>query len=195
VADVGRRRIKRSTCNDHKAVNQANADRSKLEATGIGACACSRHGCFFPTAVVDFQKGERQMNIDYSLCQALKYNSDGLPKALVLYDIACQFFKKFSERIRHSPYLSIPVGLTLDHAIGLFHIHGHQDHCFARYSPSYIPAAGQVDGEILETLWSQLNKVSGSTRTMTKFHRREMLDDHMNDSNWKKMTGMGTIIL
>ena len=49
----------RSTCANHKAVNQANANRRNLEATGVGACACARHGCFVPHSVVDFQKGER----------------------------------------------------------------------------------------------------------------------------------------
>ncbi|PCH40606.1 hypothetical protein WOLCODRAFT_33338, partial [Wolfiporia cocos MD-104 SS10] len=46
-------------CHDHWAVNQMNADRSNLESTGIGATACRHHCCFFPHAVVDFQKGER----------------------------------------------------------------------------------------------------------------------------------------
>ena len=49
----------RSQCNNHRAVNQANASRHRLEATGIGGCACARHGCFVPHAMVDFQKGER----------------------------------------------------------------------------------------------------------------------------------------
>jgi hypothetical protein len=51
--------IDRSDCNNHRAVNQANAARHRLEATGIGGCACARHGCFVPNAMVDFQKGER----------------------------------------------------------------------------------------------------------------------------------------
>ena len=49
----------RSGCNNHQAVNQANAGRGKLEATGIGGSACAQHGCFFPHSVVDFQKGEK----------------------------------------------------------------------------------------------------------------------------------------
>jgi hypothetical protein len=49
----------KSTCNNHRAVTQANASRHKLEATGIGGVACARHGCFVPHAMVDFQKGER----------------------------------------------------------------------------------------------------------------------------------------
>lgn len=49
-----------SKCNDHRAVNKVNHNYGKnLDVTGIGACACGRHGCFFPHCVVDFQKGER----------------------------------------------------------------------------------------------------------------------------------------
>ncbi|KAG1791164.1 uncharacterized protein HD556DRAFT_1433031 [Suillus plorans] len=51
--------IQMSECNNHRAVNQANMSRHKLEATGIGGCACARHGCFVPHSIVDFQKGER----------------------------------------------------------------------------------------------------------------------------------------
>lgn len=51
--------LQKSTCSDHKAVNRVNATQGHLQATGIGAVACARHGCFFPQSVVDFQKGER----------------------------------------------------------------------------------------------------------------------------------------
>ena len=44
---------KKPTCNDHQAIARANAHRHKLQSTGIGATACSRHGCFFPHAVVN----------------------------------------------------------------------------------------------------------------------------------------------
>lgn len=55
--------VQRSECNNHRAVNQANATRHRLEATGIGGCACARHGCFVPHAMVDFQKGERYVDL------------------------------------------------------------------------------------------------------------------------------------
>jgi len=51
--------VQRSDCNNHQAVNKANASQQRLEATGIGGCACARHGCFVPHSMVDFQKGER----------------------------------------------------------------------------------------------------------------------------------------
>ena len=50
----------RSTCRNHRAVNSAHSDnRSNLDATGLVACCCARHGCFIPTSVCDLQKGER----------------------------------------------------------------------------------------------------------------------------------------
>ncbi|KAG1857639.1 hypothetical protein C8R48DRAFT_607105, partial [Suillus tomentosus] len=51
--------LQKSSCSNHRAVNAANTNRSNLRATGVGATACARHGCFVPHAVVDFQKGER----------------------------------------------------------------------------------------------------------------------------------------
>ncbi|KAG1892058.1 hypothetical protein F4604DRAFT_1875513 [Suillus subluteus] len=51
----------KSTCSNHRAINAANTNRSNLRATGVGATACARHGCFVPHCIVDFQKGERQV--------------------------------------------------------------------------------------------------------------------------------------
>ena len=56
-----------------------------------------------------------------------------------------------------------------------------------------MPGAGVVDGEVLETLWSVLNSVSSATRTASLAHRTEILDDHMNNSNWKKMQHIGKV--
>src|SRR6266404_1821628 len=122
---------------------------------------------------------ERQINMDYSLCKVLSYNMVDIPVALVMYDIMCQYGKHLQERVARSPGLSIPSSLDLRTGIGLFHIHGHQDSCLPRFSPSYIPGAKQVDGEIIETLWAPLNDISRSLHGMTLFHRQEVLDAHM----------------
>ncbi|KAI9443974.1 hypothetical protein H4582DRAFT_2053729 [Lactarius indigo] len=175
-----------STCNTYRAIEQANSSRPHLDVTGIGATACC-HGFFVPTSVVDFQKGERQINMDYSLCKALSYNMGDIPVALVMYDIMCQYGVHFKERVEKSPELSLSSSLQLRTGIGLFHIHGHQDSCLPRFSPSYIPGAKQVDGEIIETLWAPLNNISWSIRGMSLAHCQEVLDAHMNHSNWKKM--------
>ena len=129
--------------------------------------------------------------MDYSLCKALSYNMEDIPVALVMYDIMCQYGIHLQEHVDRSPELSIPSSLELRTGIGLFHIHGHQDSCLPRFSPSYIPGARQVDGEIIETLWAPLNDISRSLCGMTLFHRQEVLDAHMNHSNWKKMVRIG----
>ncbi|KAI9434693.1 hypothetical protein H4582DRAFT_1818434, partial [Lactarius indigo] len=128
-----------------------------------------------------------QINMDYSLCKALSYNMGDIPVALVMYDIMCQYGVHFKERVENSLELSLSSSLQLRTGIGLFHIHGHQDSCLPCFSPSYIPGAKQVDGEIIETLWAPLNNISWSIRGMSLAHCQEVLDAHMNHSNWKKM--------
>ncbi|KAH9014734.1 hypothetical protein EDB84DRAFT_1277578 [Lactarius hengduanensis] len=108
-----------------------------------------------------------------------------------MYDIMCQYRVHFQARVKNSPELSLPSSLELRTGIGLFHIHGHQDSCLPRFSPSYIPGAKQVDGEIIETLWAPLNNISRSIRGMSLDHRQEVLDAHMNHSNWKKLVRIG----
>ena len=54
--------MKWSSCNNHHAVNQANASHRNLEASSIGGTACVWHGYFVPHSTVDFQKGERWVN-------------------------------------------------------------------------------------------------------------------------------------
>jgi hypothetical protein len=52
--------FKKYKCQNHRAISQANVHhKDHLRATGVGACACANHGCFYPHSVVDFQKGER----------------------------------------------------------------------------------------------------------------------------------------
>ncbi|KAI6143007.1 hypothetical protein BKA82DRAFT_4017766 [Pisolithus tinctorius] len=137
---------------------------------GIGATACTWHGCFYPHCVVDFQKGERQLNMDYSLANALGYNMEGIKQVVCFYDINCSYMTNLRKR---SSLRIIP-------GIGIWHVHGHKKECYAR-------GPGWVDGEIIETLWSVLNVASTSARGMTSPHRQELLDFQMNDSNFMKM--------
>ncbi|KAF8449492.1 hypothetical protein L210DRAFT_3389489, partial [Boletus edulis BED1] len=180
----------KSTCNNHRAMNQASTSRGKLESTGIGGTACARHSCFVPHSVVDFQKGERQVNMDYLFANAIKYNMDKIPRIISFYDINCAYMKKLRSRVRQSKYIDIPQDIPIIPGIGIWHVHGHQAECFARHAPLFIPGAGWVDGEIIETLWSVLNVISPSARGMTTPHRQELLDFQMNDSNFMKMICM-----
>jgi hypothetical protein len=132
----------------------------------------------------------RQMNIDYSICNALNYNTKGLPSGLVIYDIGCQWWIHFFRRLRESQFLTIPEEMELVTAVGSFHLSAHIPECFVLFSLHFILGTGQIDGEILETLWLAFNKISPSARAMSAAHRREVYDDHMRDSNWKKLVGI-----
>jgi Kyakuja-Dileera-Zisupton transposase len=131
--------------------------------------------------------------MDYSIFKALNFNMGGIQAALICYDVMCQWSVHMRDRVTGSRHLKIPDGLELRLGIGLFHIHGHKDTCLARYSPSFIEGGRQIDGETIETLWAPLNEISRSTRGMSTSHRREVIDDHMNDSNWKKLVNLGRL--
>ena len=133
------------------------------------------------------------MNIDYAICQALSYNTTSLPEALIEYDVGCQWSINFDERLQDSATLHIPDQLSWISAVGKFHLGTHEQNCFAKFSLNFVHGAGQQDGEILETLWAPLNKISSSIRAMSKPARQETVDDHMRDSNWKKLTRLGVV--
>ncbi|KAI6097298.1 hypothetical protein EDD16DRAFT_1718515 [Pisolithus croceorrhizus] len=128
--------------------------------------------------------------IDYSICNALGYHSKSITKALVIYDVGCQWSVNFRSRVKNSPSLLLPPALEIVPAVGKFHLAAHKLSCFPRYSLNFIKGAGHLDGEILETLWAPINKISPNARSMTQAHRQEVYDDHMRDSNWKKLVGM-----
>ena len=125
--------------------------------------------------------------MDYCVSEAMKFNMDGISRSILLYDIMCQYWKNLKKRFDGNPYLTFPERVEIVRGIGLFHVHGHKDECYPRFAPTFIQGAGMVDGEVLETLWAVLNGIADSIRSQSTGHRQETLDDHMNDSNWKKL--------
>jgi len=133
------------------------------------------------------------MHMDYAVSEATKTtNMTSIKKLALIYDVMCEYGVHLDERFLKYIGLSLPEGLDIIKAIGLFHVHGHIDECLHRYATTYIPNLGMIDGEILETLWSVINQTARSTRGATTAHRTEVLDDHMGDSNWKKTINMGS---
>jgi Kyakuja-Dileera-Zisupton transposase len=161
------------------------------DVTGLVAIACARHGCYAPNSLADLSLGEGQRNMDFSLLKAIFLtNVDPEQGLLLIYDIVCQYIVHLLYRIGNH----LPEGLKIDAAIGLFHVHAHKDDCFFRFASSFIPGAGIVAGEILESLWSTLNRISPAARTATLAHRAEIIDDHATDSNHKRMLGMASAL-
>jgi hypothetical protein len=138
---------------------------------------------------------DRQVNVDYSVCNGLNFNSHGLHESIVVYDVYCQYGVHLEDRLQDvSQYLSLEPEMKIFGAIGKFHLADHVDSCFSKWTLNFMKGAGHIDGEIMETLWSGMNKVSGAARSMSKAHRQETLDDYMRDSNWKKTVGIGKFL-
>ncbi|KAF8164789.1 hypothetical protein B0H34DRAFT_670799 [Crassisporium funariophilum] len=155
--------------------------------TGVVAMCCARHGCFVPNSLVDLFKGEQQKNVNFSFLQALTIIGIEIEQGVMLiYDIVCQYIIHLLDRIG----VHLPTGLTIERAIDHLHVHAHKDDCFYRFITTFIPGAAICAGQILESLWSNLNAISPTVRTATLPHRAEMLDDHCCDSNHKKMLAM-----
>jgi hypothetical protein len=181
--------LQKAPCENHfRAIEQAMLMSKACDITGIVAIACARHGCFAPNSIVDLSRGEQQKNVDWAFLEALRTtNVENQQGVMLIYDIACQYFIHLYDRIG----TLLPIGLEVDRAIGLFYVHGHKDECFFRYATSFIPGSGIVAGEILESLWANLNCITPATRTATLAHRAEIIDDHSCDSNFKKVIGIG----
>jgi hypothetical protein len=81
--------------------------------------------------------------------------------------------------------------LEITGAVGKWHLAAHIAECFPKFTLNFVEGAGEVDGEILETLWSPLDEVSGLTQAMSVAHHQEVIDANMNDSNWKKIVRIG----
>ncbi|THH12612.1 hypothetical protein EW146_g7536 [Bondarzewia mesenterica] len=159
-----------STCSNHWAVNQANADHHNLEATGINATAYARHSCFYLHMVVDFQKGERQMNMNYSLSGALKTLSD-IPQTLIMYDIMYQYGVHLHRWFAESQYLMMPEDLEIVKGISVWHIYGHQDQCFfPSICKKYVKAKATFADS--EKAFAELTSATDA-RLLTKWTQQE----------------------
>ena len=128
--------------------------------------------------------------MDYLICQALKHFSRHLI-ALIIYDICCQWIIHFRERVSESEFLELCASIEIVGAVGKFHLAAHIPECFHKFTLNFIEGAGEVDGEILETLWSDMDEVAGLAQAMSVAHHQEVIDDNMNDSNWRKMIRIG----
>ncbi|KAG2155981.1 uncharacterized protein EDB93DRAFT_1247626 [Suillus bovinus] len=128
--------------------------------------------------------------MDYALCKAAQHNMEGITRAVTFYDINCQYNKHLRVWVDQSQFLEMVPELTIIPGIGLWHMHGHQDSCYVQYVSNFIEGIGQIDGEIMETLWARLNLISPTALGMSSPHRQECLDFQMNDSNFCKMICM-----
>lgn len=132
--------------------------------------------------------------MDYAICNAFNYKSEGLQEGSLAYDVGCQWCRWFLWRVLHSPYLSVPRKMKFFYTVGKFHLGDHILDCFPKFTLNFLVGSGLSSGESCEPLWSPLKLNIRCTRSMTSAHRDEFIDDQMKNSNFMKMVHMGTIV-
>ena len=132
--------------------------------------------------------------MDYAIYEALKH-FPGRRAVLIIYNICCQWFTNFQKQISESEWLEMWDNIEITVAVGKWHLAAHIRECFVKFYLNFIEGSAEVEGEIMETLWSGLDLVAGITQGMTIAHRQEVLDDYINDSNWKKLLNLRTSFL
>lgn len=136
----------------------------------------------------------RYCNMDFALMSTLILSLiAGITRVLVSYDIACQWWKNFFERLNgYDAFPPLPLS-QLKYwkvAVPKFHLPGHGNECQLRYNLAYTKWAGRMDGERIEAGWAQTVPMATWTRESGPYARRAILDDHWNASNWRKLLGM-----
>ncbi|KAJ3546784.1 hypothetical protein NM688_g5476 [Phlebia brevispora] len=186
-----------STCAGFMAMILANLKKARgLAATGVGGCMCSRHELWRPCGMGDLQRGERYCNMDFILRSAV-YNICAGLVVLITYDIACQFFKNFAQRIETLPerFQRSTQPSSWVKKVPKGHLEAHGEACHGPYSLNYTPGAGATDGEAPERGWAELNHAAPCAKEMGPSARKETLDDCCQFHNWRKTVGFGDSLL
>ncbi|KAF8883132.1 hypothetical protein BD779DRAFT_1444238, partial [Infundibulicybe gibba] len=191
------RKIKQapSTCSNHSAVNASRSAKG-LAATGVGTIDCARHDMKRPSSVGDLQEGEKYINMDYFFFSSIRDTS--LTDIVVSYDIACQWSINIWARMKSYPhYLHTDYNgrKAFYFLVPKFHLPAHVMACQTTFSFNFNRYVGRTDGEAPERGWSHNNPIASSVKEMGPGSRRDTMDDHFGDWNWKKTTLLGLSLL
>ncbi|KAJ6524914.1 hypothetical protein DFH09DRAFT_1095930 [Mycena vulgaris] len=180
----------KSTCVAHDAVNTPDKEVRGTASSGIGTVDCARHNMKRPRGVGDLQQGERYLNMDYMFFKSIEGSESQL--FFVSYDIACQWHKNIWDRMQIYPnrIQEENEGRFFVFLVPKFHLPAHIESCNIKFSFLLTRYVGQTDGEAPERGWANINPLALSTREMGPHLRREVVDDHFNDWNWKKILAM-----
>ncbi|KAG8683200.1 hypothetical protein FRC08_014472, partial [Ceratobasidium sp. 394] len=187
-------------CNNHKAADTTWTKFTGVDETGLGCVVCARHSFFMPLGTVNFFEGERYAYADYAFASVLlRALLEGINSCGIHYDIMCHYLKNLWQRWASlnaplSP-LTPDLFVTFITAIPKFHLAGHTDGCWARFSLNHMFGVGRLDAEGGERCWSNLNHAAGSTLEKGPGSRVDSLNHVMHQWNWCKTVEMADFIL
>ncbi len=83
----------------------------------------------------------------------------------------------------------MPTSLVM--CIPKFHLWMHKEPCYAPFSFSYLPGAGQTHSETIEENWPDSNKAAAQTKHMGPGAQQDTLDDIYGFHNFKVIKNFG----
>ncbi|KAJ7760147.1 hypothetical protein DFH07DRAFT_867895 [Mycena maculata] len=180
----------RSHCVAHDAVDKPDREVRGTASSGVGTVDCARHNMKRPNAVGDLQLGERYVNMDYMFFSSIA--GSPLRRFCVSYDIACQWHIKIWKRMvdYKDESLMVEGRAFMTFLVPKFHLPAHIEECNLKFSFNLTPEVGRTNGEAAERGWADTNPLAGQTKEMGPGARRDTIDDHWNDRNWKKIIAL-----
>lgn len=76
--------------------------------------------------------------------------------------------------------------------VNAFHGHAHCRKCQLEWHPTYIEGTGLEDFETCERVFAESNRVAGTTRNASVFHRRQAIVRHFERWNFDKYGELST---
>lgn len=136
----------------------------------------------------------RYCNMDYLFWKSL-LDSD-LEAYFVSYDIVCQWSVNLRARMAtYDPTFVLFNGkVHVRYLVPKFHLPAHVPRCRTSFSWNYTEGGARTDGEAPERGWAEINPLATSTKEMGPGSRRDTLDAHFGDYNWRKTIGMGKFV-
>ena len=129
--------------------------------------------------------------MDYIVIMSLHFSV--LKYFLISYDIACQWYIRLMERLAaiDQNCVLLKPDTSVSFVVPKFHLPAHIPACRDRFAFMLTPGAGLGDGEAPERGWGESNPLGPSTREMGPGSRRDTLDAHFGDYNWRKIVKLG----
>jgi hypothetical protein len=130
---------------------------------------------------------------DFSIGNTIaQLKQEGATSIGVFYDIYCHWVRNLELRI---PNVLLPGGAWSlpEHFFGgipKYHLAGHTDGCYARFSLNNMYGIGRLDAEGCERAWAEFNRAVASISQKGPGARIDWLNHMFQDWNWMKTIGM-----
>ena len=118
-----------------------------------------------------------------------------IKRLVVSYDIACQYCKKFFERVsQYAKEMQLDFDrIKVSFVIPQFHIMGHGASCREQFSLRFREHMARTDGENIERGWAIFNQLSMATWEMSSGSRIDTLNCQFQDWNFQRILSFGII--